>query len=165
MPATMPERFRRWYEYERDAHAKAIASLETVPAERRSLPEFQKAVAWLSHLAMARRVWLGRLGAAPPFSGQLFPEATDLSMAAEQLRAVEGPWLEYLGRLTDEELARVCSYKAIDGGEYRTAVEDILLQMYGHSLYHRGQIATLVKTAGGTPAMTDFIFWCREKVS
>ena len=40
----------------------------------------------------------------------------------------------------------------------------ILTQLYGHSLYHRGQIAMLVKQAGGQPAMTDFVYWCREKI-
>jgi DinB family len=35
-------------------------------------------------------------------------------------------------------------------------------QLFGHSSYHRGQIATLVRTAGGEPAATDYIYWCRE---
>jgi uncharacterized damage-inducible protein DinB len=30
-----------------------------------------------------------------------------------------------------------------------------------HSHYHRGQIATLVRQAGATPAVTDFIVFCR----
>jgi uncharacterized damage-inducible protein DinB len=30
-----------------------------------------------------------------------------------------------------------------------------------HSHYHRGQIATLVRQIGATPAVTDFIAFCR----
>jgi uncharacterized damage-inducible protein DinB len=43
-------------------------------------------------------------------------------------------------------------------------VEDILAQLFGHSSYHRGQIAMLVRAAGGEPAVTDLIYWCREGV-
>ncbi len=43
-------------------------------------------------------------------------------------------------------------------------VADVLTQLHGHSLYHRGQIASLVRAAGGEPAKTDFIFWSRESV-
>jgi uncharacterized damage-inducible protein DinB len=43
-------------------------------------------------------------------------------------------------------------------------VEDILAQLFGHSWYHRGQIAMLVRTAGDEPAVTDLIYWCRKDV-
>ena len=78
------------------------------------------------------------------------------------LSAIESRWNEYLGRLTDAELARVFEYRSFDGGRFRNRVEDVLTQMFGHSLYHRGQIATLVRAAGGVPATTDFVFWARE---
>ncbi|MFT3881265.1 MAG: hypothetical protein QM703_16570 [Gemmatales bacterium] len=32
---TLADRFRRWYDHERDSNAKCIAMLESVPAERR----------------------------------------------------------------------------------------------------------------------------------
>lgn len=47
----------------------------------------------------------------------------------------------------------------------RYVVEDILTQLFGHSWYHRGQIALLVRACGGQPAETDFVFWTREPVS
>ena len=59
-------RFRRWFEYEMDAHAKVVASLGTVPADRRAGPEYRKAVGLLAHVVAARRVWLGRFGVLPP---------------------------------------------------------------------------------------------------
>ncbi|MFL6198680.1 MAG: DinB family protein [Thermoanaerobaculia bacterium] len=38
----------------------------------------------------------------------------------------------------------------------------ILTQLFGHSWYHRGQIAQLVRALGAEPAVTDFVFWSRE---
>jgi uncharacterized damage-inducible protein DinB len=43
-------------------------------------------------------------------------------------------------------------------------VEDILTQLFGHSSYHRGQVALLIRDLGGEPAVTDYVFWVREPV-
>jgi len=43
-------------------------------------------------------------------------------------------------------------------------VEDILAQLFGHSWYHRGQIALLVRSIGAEPAATDFVYWAREAI-
>src|SRR5262245_35059325 len=93
-------RFERWFEYERDAHAKVLRSLESVPAERRSCPEFERAVAILAHVAAARRLWLVRLGVVPGALGTLSPEKLTLAEAADLLQSVHGPWDEYLARVT-----------------------------------------------------------------
>ena len=71
---TLADRFRRWYEYERDCNAKSLAMLASVPAGRRDTPEFQKAVGRRAHLVAARRRWLSRLGHWPESPG-LFPQA------------------------------------------------------------------------------------------
>ena len=60
-------------------------------------------------------------------------------------------------------MERDFTYRTTEGDWYRTAMADILTQLYGHSLYHRGPVASLVRAAGGQPAMTDFIFWVRER--
>jgi uncharacterized damage-inducible protein DinB len=80
------------------------------------------------------------------------------------LRSVQGPWAEYLARVTDEEIDREVEYLVPDVGRFRNRVEDVLAQLSGHSCYHRGQIAMLVRAAGGggEPAITDLICWCRE---
>ncbi len=160
----MADRFRHWFEYEKDAHAKVIGSLESVPAERHNSPEYQKAVDWLAHLANVRRVWLGRLGEFEPLRGPLFPEKTSLPEVVSDLTSIQEHWSRYLATLTDDALWQTIEYKSLDGSPFRNELVDILTQLFGHSSYHRGQIATLVKAAGGRPAMTDYIYWCRQAV-
>ena len=77
---------------------------------------------------------------------------------------VADAWDAYLSGLTDADLAREFEYQSYDSGRFRNRVEDILAQMFGHSWYHRGQIAMLVRAAGGVPAATDLVYWCREPV-
>ena len=164
MSRDLAGRFERWFEYERDAHAKVLRSLESVPAGRRCGPEFERAVAILAHVAAARRLWLVRLGVLPGPQGTLSPGKLTLTEAADLLQSAHEPWAEYLARVTDEELGRMVEYQSLDAGRFRSRVEDILAQLFGHSWYHRGQIATLVRAAGGEPAVTDLIYWCREGV-
>jgi uncharacterized damage-inducible protein DinB len=164
MASTQVDQYRRWFEYEKDAHAKVVRSLETVPAERRTESEFRRAVTLLGHLAAARRVWLCRLGVISEMPVSFFPEDVDLAATVAELHAIQGHWDAYLARLTDEELARTFEYKSLDAGRFRNRIEDILAQLFGHSSYHRGQIAMLVRAAGGEPAITDLIYWCREPV-
>src|SRR5438093_5291710 len=165
MAEELAGRFRRWFEYEKDAHAKVIRSLETVPADRRSSPEYRRAVGLLGHLVMARRLWLGRFGAAPILTAPLFPEGAALPAVITQWQQVESLWTEYLAQLTDADIARSFEYQSLDAGRFRNRMEDILAQLFGHSWYHRGQIAMLIQAATGEPAVTDLVFWCREPVS
>jgi uncharacterized damage-inducible protein DinB len=157
-------RYRRWFDYERDAHAKVLVSLETVPADRRTTPEFRRAVAIFAHVVAARRMWLGRFGVAPPMTGPLFPENPDLGHVAAAWQEAQELWSKFLASTTDADLERPFEYQSVEGSRFRNRVEDILAQLFGHSSYHRGQIAMLVRAAGGEPAITDFVFWCREAI-
>src|SRR5262245_28965115 len=161
---TMPARYRRWFEYEKNAHDLVLASLATVPADQRSSPAYLKAVDLLAHIIGGRRIWLYRFGASPGGPPALFPQGASLEDVTASLQTIQTQWTDYLATVTDAELARTFEYRSLDGGSFRSRVEDILTQLFGHSNYHRGQIATLVKTAGGEPAKSDFVFWCREPV-
>jgi uncharacterized damage-inducible protein DinB len=157
---SLPDRFRHWYDYERDCNAKSLEMLASVPAERRSAPEFQKALDRMAHLLAARRRWLHRLGHLQEAPG-LFPQGTRLADLPALVADTEAAWLAYLNRLDDRELARTLQWQAADGRQYRWNVEGVLTQVFGHAWYHRGQIAQLVALLGGKAVDTDYIFWCK----
>src|SRR5262249_1400548 len=157
---SLADRFRGWYEYERDCNAKSLEMLASVPAERQSAPEFQKAIGRMAHLVAARQRWLHRLGHWPECP-QLFPESVTLANLPAMVTKTEAAWVAYLGRLDDAELARGVEWTAADGKRYRWNVEGILTQTFGHAWYHRGQIAQLVAGLGGKAVDTDYIFWCK----
>ena len=158
------DRFRRWFEYEKDSHAKVLASLDSVPTQLRSSPSFQKAVDLMAHIVAARWLWLSRLGAATQGPRELFPEGAALPDLPDRVREMQEAWSAYLRRLDDVELARAFEYRSTEGEWYRNTVEDTLAQLFGHSWYHRGQIASLIRSIGAEPAVTDFVFWTREPV-
>ncbi len=164
MNDTLVSRYRRWFEYERDSHEKTLASINAVPAELREREAFKKAVYLMGHIVAARRMWLFRLGVSSE-KMELFPTETTLFELPSQLSQMETKWSEYLQRLNDDDLAHVFEYQSYEGPHFRNSVEDILTQMFGHSWYHRGQIAQLIRSLGAQPAVTDLVFWSREPVS
>ena len=163
MTDSLIDRYRRWFEYERDSHAKTLASLHAVVPELRARDEFGKAVYLMGHVVAARRMWLFRLGFLKEDT-DLFTREIGLPDLAGQVAEMERLWQDYLGQLTDSDVARVFEYRSYEGDRFRNSVEDILTQLFGHSWYHRGQIAMLLRAIGAEPAVTDLVFWTREPV-
>ncbi|MCC6677090.1 MAG: DinB family protein [Phycisphaerales bacterium] len=166
---SLADRFRAWYQHERDCNAKMVEMLRSVPAEARARPEFEKALAKTTHLILAREIWLARLGVGPAGAGAATaPPSWDSRTATlEELPArferVERMWEEYLARLDEDELARRFEWSRPDGQRWRWDVEGVLTQVNGHAWYHRGQVASLVAGLGGRAVDTDYIFWARPE--
>lgn len=161
---TLADRFRRWYDYERDCNSKTFEMLDSVPAERRETAEYRKAVDRMAHLTSARRRWLFRFGRLPEMP-PLFPTGAKLDEVRATTADTESLWVEYLRTLDDAELARTIEWQGPDGTPFRFDVEGALTQVFGHAWYHRGQIAQLVAMLGGTAVDTDYILWCRRQNS
>ncbi len=159
---SLSDRFRRWYEYERDCNAKSLEMLSSVPVERRETPEFQKAVARMAHLVAARCRWLFRLGRFAN-SPAIHPQGTRLEDLPAQVAEIEAAWTAYLIQLDEAELNRTFEWQAADGRRYRLDIEGVLTQVFGHAWYHRGQIAQLVALLGGKAVDTDYILWCKPE--
>ena len=157
---TLADRFRRWYEYERDCTAKVLTMLETVPAEKRADPLFQKAIDKFVHIDAARLRWLHRLGHWPELVPG-FPAGLTLEDLPARFAATEAAWNAYVGKLDDAEVAREFEYKFADGSRYRWDVEGALTTLFGHAQYHRGQVVTYVSLLGGKAVDTDYVFFCK----
>src|SRR2546421_879665 len=146
MATFLVDHYRRWFAYEKEMHEKVLASLDAVSSESRQSPLFQKAVDLMAHIVAARRMWLFRFGTSSGEAPELFPQSALLCDLLDQLRQMQATWTSYLATLDDYALARVFEYRSYDGGHFRNTIEDILTQLFGHSWYHRGQIAALVRS-------------------
>ena len=156
----LADRFRTWYDHERDCNAKTLEMLASVPMEQRGKPEYQKALDRLGHVTAARQRWLNRLTRGPESPG-FFPKNCVLENLSKSVAETEAAWVAYLTTLDDNDLAREFEWQAMDGKRYRWTVEGVLTQVNGHAWYHRGQIAQLVAALGGKAMDTDYIFWCK----
>jgi uncharacterized damage-inducible protein DinB len=157
--------FRRLFDYEADAHRKTFHSLRVAESVHRDKPELRKAVDLAAHIATCRDMWLRRIRGCASLPPTLFPAGLPLSAVEAEFARIEAEWRQYLETLESDELSREFEYVSYDGGAFRSAVNDVLIQLFGHSLYHRGQIALLLRQIGATPPATDFVFWSRRPVA
>jgi len=145
--------FRRLLEHDGWANVAALVALRGGPAPA-------KAVAWLSHIIGAERLWIARIRQEPS-AMPVWPDF-DLETCAAELTDLQGEWMRCLEALDDEALEDGVAYRNSKGEFWTSTVTDILMHVVLHAAYHRGQIAAAIREAGGTPAYTDYIHAVRS---
>jgi uncharacterized damage-inducible protein DinB len=146
-------RFRRMFEHTAWANETVLDALRAGPA-----PE--KARAWLAHIVGAERLWLARLQHEPA-TMPVWPDL-DLPTCGDELPALAAEWRRYLETLDEEGLDESIGYRNSKGEFWTSTIGDILTHVLLHAHYHRGQIASAEREAGGIPAYTDYIHAVRS---
>ncbi|HUR95950.1 MAG TPA: DinB family protein [Gemmatimonadales bacterium] len=141
-------RFRKMLEHDGWANVAALAALRAGHA-----PE--PARAWMAHLVASERLWLARL-LEEPSAMPVWPDL-DLDSCAAELTGLQAEWMRYLESIDGHGLNEGVAYRNSKGEFWTSTVGDILTHVVLHASYHRGQIASAIRAAGGTPAYTDFI--------
>lgn len=117
------------------------------------------AVEMFAHILGAEHIWLARLEGRPPTVPVWPPFGLDeCARLAEENRA---GLTRFVAALTPERLDAGIAYTNSAGQSYTSAVEDILIHVCMHGAYHRGQIMTLLRTAGRGTASADYIAYIR----
>lgn len=153
---TTVELIQSKFGYEHWANSRALESIQSVS------PPPEKAQRWLAHIYLAHLAWFCRLNGEPmPKLDDMFPlhSCEELAGQVAELRRM---WSDYIAGLTEEKLASRISYFTLKGKPFESSVLEILLHVTNHSTYHRGQIASAVREAGGNPLATDYIMFARN---
>jgi uncharacterized damage-inducible protein DinB len=156
---TLIDRYREWYEQEIDANDKMLTMIESVPADRRSDPKFQRAIVLAAHLAACRDNWLDRMINESKAQVDWWPEKARLEELRPRYVKTEKAWTDYLAKITEEDLAKEFVFDTTQGPRYRWYIEGQIIQLVGHAFYHRGQISMIVDELGGKSVDTDYLFW------
>jgi uncharacterized damage-inducible protein DinB len=142
------------FEYDTWANEKVLTALEGMP----NPPE--EALKKISHILAAKAVWLSRI------SEYMNPVDMSQTLSIPDCRKLNGElkakFETLLFGLGEARLSEKIAYKNLKGQSNESLLSDILLQLITHGPYHRGQIASLIKKAEGTPPGTDFIIYARE---
>jgi len=72
-------------------------------------------------------------------------------------------WLDWVRAANDGDFVQILSYKNTSGQPFSQPVYQILLHLFNHSTYHRGQLVTMLHQLEFTsiPA-TDFLVFTRS---
>lgn len=118
-----------------------------------------RAVALFAHVLGAEQVWISRV-LGRPSSLAVWPTLTlDECQAIADRNAAD--LRHIVGERDAAALSAEVAYVNSAGTSFRSTVEDIVLHVALHGMYHRGQVALLVRAAGGEPSPTDYIAFTR----
>jgi uncharacterized damage-inducible protein DinB len=123
---------------------------------------FPSVLATLAHMVGAEWVWLTRWRGGSPTSTPTDWDVSTLEAVRERWRQVDLELSEFVGGLDDAALERPLTYTTFAGEAFSQPLAQMLRHVVNHSSYHRGQVTTLLRQLGGTPASTDLIRFYRE---
>jgi uncharacterized damage-inducible protein DinB len=119
----------------------------------------------VTHLYGAEWVWNERFQGRSPaalVSGAGFP---DLASIRAKLEEMDAYYIDFVSKLTQQDLDRVIKYKGFNGDEFSNPLWQSLHQLTNHASYHRGQVVTMLRQLGVKAVSTDLIMYYREQAA
>ncbi len=151
---TVLELLRQQFQYDSWANREELRVLSTLSAP----PE--QATKLLTHIIAAQWLWFDRLQGNQQRT-VVWPD-TALVRCEQQLLELDSVWRVYLGKLSETDLAKTCSYTNSKGDAFTSNILDILNQLILHAAHHRGQISLEIRRTGAVPAPVDYIHAVRK---
>ena len=83
---------------------------------------------------------------------------------SKKLEAQSKLWEEWVANASDNQLNHVFAYQNTKKEQFKQPVYEMLLHIFNHNTYHRGQLVTMLRQLGVEKIPpTDFIVFCRKK--
>ncbi|RTL51537.1 MAG: hypothetical protein EKK39_07980 [Sphingobacteriales bacterium] len=139
-----------------------IQNLEPAKHHQTVVSSFPSIYSTLLHLMGAETIWWQRLREEPQTAWQLKDAGLSTSDVLNGLARQDTLWVEWMNGLNDEQLEKVIVYKNLKKEYFEQPLWQILLHIFNHSTYHRGQLVTMLRQLGITELpSTDYIQWVR----
>jgi len=116
----------------------------------------------LTHLLWGEWIWLQRWKGVSPTLVLPAADFPDVISVRERLHAVVDERSAFLRDLSAQRLLQVVEYRNMAGEVWRYPLWQQLCHVVNHSTYHRGQVATMLRQLGATPAVTDLLVYCDQ---
>ncbi|MBP9096372.1 MAG: DinB family protein [Ignavibacteria bacterium] len=141
-----------------------LLTLDDSVLEKEMYSSFRTIKETVYHIWDAENIWQNRINGeslliwpSTEFTGN-FKEAVKLfNSQSKQL-------IDLVENNSDTGLIKVIAYKNQAGKEFQNKLYEIIMHCMNHSTFHRGQIVTMLRTAGVTNLFsTDLITYYRER--
>ncbi len=153
------ERIKQLFTYNDWANRETLRSL----LQMDSPPE--DAVQRMGHIVGAEEIWYHRITGTSPLDDGGPPvvwPALTLQESERRVMNMKHRWAALFAEKDEAYFGNPLTYSNSKGDRFESRVDDILMHLYAHGAYHRGQIAFDLRQHGGQPASTDFIFALRS---
>jgi uncharacterized damage-inducible protein DinB len=135
-----------------ELHQKEVAS---------SFPSLLKTIL---HMWNAESIWWQRMKLKERITEPKDSFDGNLQDAVEGLMQQCKQWTEWVSNSKDHHLDHVFEYRNFKGEQFKQPIFQMLLHLFNHETYHRGQLVTILRQLGVEKIpQTDFIVWSRRK--
>jgi uncharacterized damage-inducible protein DinB len=148
------EHLQYMLEYVRWADGELLAASRSVPDEGYykdqgiSLGSIHKL---LVHCMAAQWIWLSRWRGESPTRLENHDDYPNRDSLMQRWPLVHSAMNDFLGTQSPKALAREVQYRNTRGELLSYPLADLMLHVIDHASYHRGQLNTMIKHAGGHP--------------
>ena len=163
----MKELLQQFASYNVWANKQLIQFIERVPEEiiTREVPSsFNTVYGTLLHMWDAESIWWQRL----KLQENVFPPSAKFKGSIVDVGAAllhqDKLWESWVLNASSAAIDHVFHYQNSKRQQFKQPVYQVLLQVFNHGTYHRGQLVNMLRQLGveGVPG-TDFIIWYRSK--
>ncbi len=163
----MKELLRQYAAYNIWASQQILSIVYTLTDEQHkqeissSFPSLYKTVL---HMWDAESIWWQRMKLSERINRPSDNYTGTLQDAAAGLLHQSKQWEEWISNASDMAIEHVFHYHTFDKAQYKQPIWQMLLHVFNHGSYHRGQLINMLRQLGvqKLPA-TDFILWSRGK--
>jgi uncharacterized damage-inducible protein DinB len=160
------EHLQNMFDYVRWADGQVLAASRTVPDEGYykdqgiSIGSIHKL---LVHCMSVQWIWLSRWRGENPTRIENHEDWPTRDSLLQRWPLVHSAITDFLGTTSQKQLSRDVQYRNTRGELSSLPLGDLMLHVIDHATYHRGQLNTMIKRAGGTPANISFHGFCNQK--
>ena len=142
-----------------------IAQLPNETIHKETTSSFTSLYKTVVHLMDVESIWWQRLKLLEhvEWPGKTFNG--DFEELARQLIALSKQWNEWIQNTSETNFTHVFAYQNSKKEHFKQPVYEMLLHLFNHQTFHRGQLVTMLRQNGieKIPA-TDFIVFSRSKL-
>lgn len=162
----MKELLLQLAQYNSWANHLLLDAINLLPAERQqqeTKSSFTSLYTTVLHIWDAESIWWQRMKLQERIIRPSDGFAGPMSELSAHLLQQNKQWIEWIGSAQEHQLRHEFKYQNSKRESFKQPVFEMLLHVFNHGTYHRGQLVTMLRQAGAEkiPA-TDFIVWSRK---
>ena len=162
----MKELLSQYASYTSWANTLLVQAILLLPEEKQK-EKFQSSYGSLYltvlHMWDASSIWWQRIKLQERITVPSESFTGDMKELAMQIQKQDKLWQEWVAGSQEHMMQHVIQYRNLKKEMFKQPVFQVLLHLFNHGTYHRGQLVNLLRQAGVTKIpCTDFIVWSRK---
>ena len=118
----------------------------------------------IMHMWNAEAIWWQRMKLQERIIEPMETFKGNMNEAIEEMMQQGRQWKDWINNAQVHQLDHVFQYQNKKGEQFKQPLYQMLIHLFNHGTYHRGQLVTMLRQLGIEKIpQTDFIVWSRKK--